>query len=558
MFTIVVMHIVENRSASKTSKKIYHSTLLRQSYRENGKVKKRTIANLSNCTPGEIAALKIALKHKDDLSVLGSLKESVKLEEGLSIGAVWTVYQIARELGIEAALGTEFAGKLALWQIIARVITQGSRLSAVRLAQTHAGCDVLGMRRGFDENDLYDNLKWLSDNQDKIEHRLFLTRRGKDSPQLFLYDVTSSYLEGENNYFGEYGYSRDKKKGKKQIVIGLLCDEYGNPVSTEVFAGNTQDPQTFCSQVAKVAERFGCKNVTFVGDRGMIKSAQIEYLPEGFHYITAITKAQIGKLMKQGIIQIGLFDKKVCEIEDGEVRYILRRNPYRVEEIAETRLSKLQYIEGLIEKKNVYLREHPRATVSKAIKNVNEKIKSRKIDKWLKVKAQDRILSLEPDETALKEESLLDGCYVIKTDLPQEAADKQIVHDRYKDLAKVEKAFRDCKTVSLEVRPIFVRTKKSTCGHVLIVMLSYMVIRKLRQAWIEFDLTAEEGLQQLSTLCSMELNVKGQGSCLKIPIPREKSRKLLDVLGIKMPTVLPHRDVNVVTRRKLPAQRKSV
>jgi hypothetical protein len=145
----------------------------------------------------------------------------------------------------------------------------------------------------------------------------------------------------------------------------------------------------------------------------MIKTAQIEALAEGFHYITAITKPQINTLMNQGIIQIGLFDEKVCEIEDSGVRYILRRNPLRAEEIAKTRLSKRQYIEKFIEERNGYLSEHPRANVSTAIKEVNNKIESRKIDKWLKVKVKDRILSLEQDDVALKEESFLDGCYVI-------------------------------------------------------------------------------------------------------------------------------------------------
>lgn len=550
------MHIVENKSASKTDKKIYRSILLRQSYRDGGKVKKRTIANLSNCTPGEIAGIKLALKYKDDLTVLGSLKESVKLQEGLSVGAIWAVYQVARRLGIEKALGSSFAGKLALWQVIARVIDQGSRLSAVRLAQTHAACDVLNIRRGFDENDLYENLTWIADNQDKIERSLFLARRGKKKPEIFLYDVTSSYLEGEKNAFADYGYSRDRKKGKKQIVIGLLCDEFGDPVSTEVFAGNTQDPQTFCSQVRKAAERFDCKWVTFVGDRGMIKSAQIEALPEGFHYITAITKPQIESLMKKGVIQIGLFDEQVYEVDDDGIRYILRRNPYRAEEIAETRLSKHKSIERFAKEKNEYLREHPKAKVSKAIEKVREKIERLKIDRWLKVEAQGRTLNLKVDDKALQEASLLDGCYVIKTDLPQEAADKQIIHDRYKDLTAVEQAFRTCKTKHLEVRPVYVRTEKSTRGHVLVVMLAYMIIRALGRAWVEFDLTVEEGLKQLSTLCSMEMKVKNQGSCLKIPRPRKKSQGLLKALNVRLPSVLPHREVRVVTRKKLTKQRK--
>src|SRR3972149_2623372 len=220
------MHIVENKS--KSGKKIYRSILLRESYREEGKVRKRTVANLSNCTSQEIEAIKLALSHKDDLSALGTLSESVELQEGLSVGAVWSVYQVAKELGIEEALGKGFEGKLALWQVMARVIDQGSRLSAVRLARVHAAGDVLDMKRGFDENNLYDNLAWLSENQEEIERKLFELRRGDKKPKLFLYDVTSTYLGGGGrNYFGEYGYNRDGKKGKKQIGVGILCDEYG-------------------------------------------------------------------------------------------------------------------------------------------------------------------------------------------------------------------------------------------------------------------------------------------------------------------------------------------
>ena len=234
-----------------------------------------------------------------------------------------------------------------MWQVIARVINQGSRLSAVRLARVHAAGAVLDLKRGFDENDLYKNLAWLAENQSEIEKKLFKIRRGVKKPKLFLYDVTSSYLEGEHNYFGLFGYNRDGKKGKKQIVIGLLCDEDGEAVSTEVFSGNTQDTQTFAPQVRKIAERFGCKEVTVVGDRGMIKSVQIEQLPEGFHYITAITKPQIEALVNKGILQLGLFDTELCEVKDAGVRYVLRRNPVRAEEMAESRLSKMRSVEGI-------------------------------------------------------------------------------------------------------------------------------------------------------------------------------------------------------------------
>jgi hypothetical protein len=189
------MYIVENNIKAKD--KVYKFILLRESYREGGKVKNRTIANLSHCKPEEIEALKIAMKNKHNPDDLINVKEDVTLEQGLSIGAVWTVYQLTKQLGIEKALGFDRAGKLALWQVIARVLDQGSRLSSVRLARDHAAGDVLGFAEGFDEKDLYGNLVLISENQENIEKRLFSRRNSGAQHDLFLYDVTSSYLEGE-------------------------------------------------------------------------------------------------------------------------------------------------------------------------------------------------------------------------------------------------------------------------------------------------------------------------------------------------------------------------
>ena len=242
------MYVARARWPSSNGKS-YHSIDLRESYREGSPVRKRDIANLTHCDPKEIAAIELALQFKGNLAALGSL-DQIRLGQGPSVGAVWVVFEVARRLGLQKALGPGFAGQLALWQVVARVLDQGSRLSAVRLAQVHSAATVLGVQRGFDENDLYANLGWLSEQQGRIEDRLFAARgRGTEKPQLFLYDVTSSYLEGQDNAYGAYGYNREGKKGKKQIVIGLLCDPQGEPVSTEVFRGNTQDPQTFAAQV---------------------------------------------------------------------------------------------------------------------------------------------------------------------------------------------------------------------------------------------------------------------------------------------------------------------
>ena len=297
------MHI--HRVKSKQGDRVYEQILLRESFREPGSkrsaVKKRTLLNLTKYPAEVIEALELALKHRSDLSALSSMKD-ITLTQGPSVGGVFTVFQVAKQLAIDKALGTHEKGKLALWQVIARVLSQGSRLSAVRLCKTMAAAEIVGFKKGFCEEDLYENLTWLFENQEEIEKRLFVSRRGTEKPELFLYDVTSSYLEGEHNALADWGYNRDKKRGKKQIVIGLLCDELGEPVSTEVFTGNTGDLETFSSQVQKARDHFGCERVTFVGDRGMIKSAQIEDLAKaGFHYITAITKPQIRSMIKKGV-----------------------------------------------------------------------------------------------------------------------------------------------------------------------------------------------------------------------------------------------------------------
>jgi hypothetical protein len=536
--------------------KVYTSIYLRQSVREGRHVRKRDIANLTHCDPQEIAAIELALRYKGNLAALGSL-DQIHLSQGLSVGAVWTVFETARRLGIDKALGHSFAGQLALWQVLARVLEQGSRLSAVRLAQVHAACDVIGIRRGFDENDLYDNLGWLSQQQAAIEKRLFAQRRGAQKPELFLYDVTSSYLEGENNAYAAYGYNRDRKKGKKQIVIGLLCDEQGTPVSTEVFRGNTQDPATFASQVQKASACFGCERVTFVGDRGMIKSGQVEDLAQaGFHYITAITKPQIQTLLAAGVIQMGLFSEELCQIEQDGVRYVLRRNPIRAGQLAASRADKLACVERRRQELNRYLDQHPRAGVATAEKTLREKIAKLQLQTWLEVEVQGRTLHLRVNQPALEQTARLDGCYVIKTDLPASTASPQVIHDRYKDLAEVEQAFRTCKTAHLETRPIYVRTAANTRGHVLVVMLAYLIRRELSRAWVALDMTVEEGLHQLQSLSSTEVRVEGGGSCLRIPQPNPAARRLLDALNLHVPDVLPHTDTPVVTRKKLPERRK--
>jgi hypothetical protein len=536
--------------------KTYTRHLLRESYRANGKVLHRTIANVSHCSAAEIEAMRLALRHKEALEHLGTLQDAVTLKQGVSFGAVWTVYHVARRLGIEQALGTTRAGKLALWQVMARVINQGSRLSAVRLAMAHAACDVLGLGT-FDEDTLYENLDWLAGAQAGVEDRLFAQRTSTKPINLFLYDVTSSYLEGTQNALAAFGYNRDGKKGKRQIVIGLLCDEDGQPVSIEVFPGNTQDPRTFAAQLAKVKTRFGVHEITFVGDRGMIKGQQIEDLAQhGYHYITAITKPQIEKLLRQGTFQMDLFDQELAEVlADEGLRYVLRRNPVRAQEVKDTRHAKLAKLQAQVAKQTQYLQEHPRAAAQGALQKLAASAAKLRIADWVELTLEERAITLTVNTSAQQEAAKLDGCYVLKTDLTPSQAPKEMVHDRYKDLASVESAFRTCKTAHLEVRPIFLRREARTRAHALVVMLAYQIIRYLASCWSAFDVTVAEGLHALTTLCLVEVAPKNAPSYHCIPTPRDAIARLLHSADIKLPKAFSLSGVRVSTKKKLQSER---
>jgi transposase len=409
-----------------------------------------------------------------------------------------------------------------------------------------------------DSDDLYGNLDWLAAHQTPIEDRLFQLQPKEAASGLFLYDVTSSYLEGEHNELGAFGYNRDGKRGKRQLVIGLLCNGGGRPLSIEVFAGNTQDPKTFTPQVKKVVKRFGGREVTFVGDRGKIKAPQIEALGEQqFHYITAITKPQIEALLKSDVLQLGLFDETLAEITTEEGwRYILRRNPHRAEEIAASREDKYQTLSKAAVESNHYLSARPRARVEVALRLLENRCQKLRLAQWVKLFIEGREIRVAKDPQALREIAKLDGCYVLKTDLSREAASKETVHERYKDLALVEWAFRESKTVPLEMRPIYVRRKSRTRGPAFVVMLAYALIKELATRWQPLDLTVKEGIDQLATVCLTEVRINDQAPSHQVPTPRDTLQRLLDAAQVRLPKVLPSRGVTVTTKTKLQNRRK--
>jgi len=352
--------------------------LLRNSYRVDGVVKHDTIANLSNCSSEDVAHLKKSLK----LAKQHSLNQGggeFELKQGSSVGAVWTFHQIAKEMSLVEALGDSRDAKLVLWMVYARLLGRGSRLSATRLMDSHAGCDILNLD-SFNEDHLYDAMDWLEKEQAAIENKLFQAKYQQEVPVFYLYDVTSSYLEGMQNELGEFGYNRDGKKGKQQLVIGLMTDGTGWPICIEVFDGNTNDTKTVKSQIKKIADRFGVKEVTFVGDRGMIKRAQIEDLKdEEFHYITAITKTEIETLIKKNVLSFSLFDTTIAEIDTDGIRYVFRKNPQRAQEIEDSRQSRFDYLMNLCNKKNAYLKTDRQAKADTAKREIEKTAKRLKI-----------------------------------------------------------------------------------------------------------------------------------------------------------------------------------
>jgi transposase len=297
-----------------------------------------------------------------------------------------------------------------------------------------------------------------------------------------LYDVTSSYFEGDQNELGEYGYNRDGKKGKKQIVIGLLTARDGEPLSVEVFKGNTGDPSTIGAQIDKLAARFKVDEVIFVGDRGMIKAkgkAQLEQAH--FRYITALTNPQIRKLIKADVIQPDLFDEQVVEVTHDGKRLLLRCDPATQRKERHRREDKLRDLAERIAQRNAFVAQSQRAEPEAGLRQLKQWAGQHKLAAFVELTLNNRTIALTVDEQAKHQAEFLDGCYCIESDVPAEHLSTPEVHDRYKDLQDVERNFRRLKTTFLEVRPIFVRKEQRTRGHVFIAMLALKVLRLMEQ-----------------------------------------------------------------------------
>ncbi len=463
--------------------------LLRESYRDGDKVKTRTLANLSRWPEAKIEALRRVLK-----GAAVAVPERLTIERSLPHGHVAAVLGMARKLGLERLVRRrpERLAKLALALIVARVLEPAAKLATARQLSAASAAHSLGAVLGLgavDEDELYRALDLLGEAQPKIEAAL--ARRHLRNGCLVLYDLTSSWLEGRCCELARFGYSRDGRRDKLQIVFGLLCAADGCPIAVQVFEGDTADPSTLAAQIDKLKQRFGLRRVVLVGDRGMITSARIEQdlKPAGLDWITALRAPAIQALAAEnGPLQPSLFDQRdLAEIASpaypGE-RLVVCKNPDLAAERARKRADLLAATErelARIEAATLRERRPLRGRDAIALK-VGAVLGRRKMAKHFRLTFTDDRLSFVRDDAAIAQEAALDGFYVLRTSVPAATLDAEATVLAYKSLAQVERAFRSLKTVALEVRPVHHRRAGRVRAHVFLCLLAYHVIWHLRQA----------------------------------------------------------------------------
>jgi transposase len=462
------------------------AVLLRESYRgADGKVKKRTVANLSSLKPEVIEGLRVLLKGGNATDK--PLEEQFNVERSLPHGHVAAALGLFGKLGMFPLLERKRSEErsLAAALIVSRLLDPGSKLALSRQlsAQTATSTlsEELGLEEKVSEKDLYRAMAWLLDRQDKIERRLAKKHLSGSDP--ILYDLSSTYYEGSTCVLAQRGYSRDGKKGTRQINFGLLCSCEGCPVAVEVFAGNTGDPATVQAQVDKLRNRFGMERILLVGDRGMLTSARIEALKEceDIAWISALQNAGVRELARSGAVQMELFDKQDlveirCEEDFPGERLVVCMNPALREERARKRTELLEVTEQKLQEiSDACMRErHPYRGKDRIARRVEREVGKYKMLKHFKLSFTESGLDFKRDESSIAEESALDGLYVVraKAEGTGHMDQAQLVRT-YKSLSGVESAFRSIKTETLHVRPVFHRQEDMVRAHIFICMLAY-------------------------------------------------------------------------------------
>ena len=479
---------------------------------------------------------------------------SADIHLGPCYGVLAALDGLAREIGVVQAVGEQTrAQRLARFLIYARLAHRGSRLSAARWSEDHAVKEILQVG-SFDEDDLYAALENLEQRQASIEAALAPKPDAPSARAFYLYDVNSVYFEGVENELADFGYNRDGKKGKKQLVAGLLTDGNGEPISIQLYRGNTGDPPTFLDAVQRLKVRFGAQEVALVGDRGMIKRLGKAALGEAkFCYVTALTDPQIRALLAQKRLQLELFEDQPAEVEFNGKRYVLRCNPQTQARERARRADQWARVQARITARNREVEQKPRSNPNRSLKQAQALLTQYRLQGWVKVELAGRKVVWTEDEAARQKQAELDGCYVIESDLPKEVASTQAVHDRYLDLTQVERDFRTLKTGLLELRPIFLRKENRTRGHALVALLALKLARELDRRLAPLGLTVEDGLERLKAVRLVRLgNSEVELWRLPTSYPRAQS-EVLEALPKLKPPMLSLRKPN---RRRLTNPRK--
>jgi Transposase DDE domain len=470
--------------------------LLRESYREAGKVKKRTLLNLSDWPHERIAGFKALLKGG---TVIPKDRDAITIIRSLPHGHVDAALGTARQIGLDRLLGPKPAPAqaggnrcrdLILALVVSRILDPGSKLAAARALSPDTATSSLGEQLGLgvvDEDELYSALDWLAVRQPAIEAAL--AKRHLSGGTLVLYDVSSSYLEGRCCPLAQFGYSRDGKRGKLQIVYGLLCAGDGCPVAIEVFAGSTADPATLTSQVTKLKKRFGLDHVVLVGDRGMITQARIteDLKSAGLDWITALRAPAIKALLDGGTLQMSLFDDRdmagITSPEFPGERLIVCRNRALAAERARKREDLLAATERDLARiaAAVARRRQPLRGKAEIGLEIGAVLDKHKMAKHFALDITNTSFSFARKTEEITGEAALDGLYVVRTSLPAAALDDAATVRSYKSLSLVERAFRCIKTVDLQIRPVYHWLADRVRAHVFVCMLAYYLEWHMRQ-----------------------------------------------------------------------------
>jgi transposase len=477
------MHVVTN--TIRRGEREYKSTLLRRSYREDGKVKKETLANLSHLPAEAIDAIRRVLAGE---SLVGA-QDAFEIERSLPAGHVNAALAMARRLGLARLLdrSPSRARDLCLAMILGRVICPGSKLSTVRTLGQSTLASELGVE-GADEDDLYAAMDWLIERQARIEDRL--AARHLSDGEMVLYDVSCSYFEGRTCPLARFGYSRDGQPGLPQIIYGLLCDQAGRPVAIEVFSGELHDDKTLPSQVSKCKTRFGLSQVTVVADRGMVTKANIELLAntDGVGWITALKAPTIKKLARTGVFQPSLFDEQnLGEITAPEEfpgeRLIVCRNPLVGAQRARKREELLAATEQDLAEIKARVDRGLLLGAAQIGLAVGPALKAHRMRKHFQIEITDMDFTYTRDTQGIAEEAALDGFYILRTSLQETDLSAGDVVRAYKNLEQAETAFGSLKGPDLQIRPIHHHLEPRVRAHVLICMLAYYLTWHLKAAW---------------------------------------------------------------------------